>query len=82
MTGMKAWARAKNEAVRNGYDPRDAIRRAATAQGEAHEKYLQAIAQAYGELPVGQIAEAAGITRPTVYRLLRDAGVQLKGATK
>jgi AcrR family transcriptional regulator len=61
---------------------RNAIRQAATRRDTADTELMQAVAEAYGAMPVGEIAEAAGVTRPTVYRLLRDAGVTLKGAKK
>jgi AcrR family transcriptional regulator len=63
-------------------NPRSAIRQAASRREEADREFVLAIAKAYDshELSIVKIAEAAGITRPTVYRLLRDAGVQLKGA--
>jgi AcrR family transcriptional regulator len=63
-------------------NPRAAIRQAATRRDTADTELMQAVAEAYGTLAVGEIAAAAGVTRPTVYRLLRDAGVTLKGATK
>jgi AcrR family transcriptional regulator len=63
-------------------NPRSAIRQAATKRSSADTELVQAVADAYGILPIGEIAQAAGVTRPTVYRLLRDAGVQLKGANK
>jgi AcrR family transcriptional regulator len=56
------------------------ITRAAQRLEEADAELTRAVADAYGVLPIGEIAQAAGVTRPTVYRLLRDAGVQLKGA--
>jgi AcrR family transcriptional regulator len=62
--------------------PQDAIRQAATHRQNADTELTQAVAQAYGTLTVGQIAEAAGVSRPTVYALLREAGVELKGAKK
>jgi AcrR family transcriptional regulator len=61
-------------------NPRSAIRQAATKRSSADTELVQAVADAYGVLAIGEIAQAAGVTRPTVYRLLRDAGVQLKGA--
>jgi AcrR family transcriptional regulator len=61
---------------------RAAIRQAATKRSSADTELVQAVADAYGVLPIGEIAAAAGVTRPTVYRLLRDAGVQLKGANR
>jgi DNA-binding MurR/RpiR family transcriptional regulator len=63
-------------------NPRSVIRQAATRVDDSQTELTQAVADAYGILPIGEIAEAAGVTRPTVYRLLRDAGVQLKGANK
>jgi AcrR family transcriptional regulator len=63
-------------------NPRTAIKQAATKRSSADTELTQAVADAYGVLPIGEIAEAAGVTRPTVYRLLRDAGVTLKGANK
>jgi AcrR family transcriptional regulator len=62
--------------------PHDAIRYAATRRDTADTELMRAVAEAYGAMPVGEIAAAAGVTRPTVYRLLRDAGVTLKGANK
>jgi AcrR family transcriptional regulator len=55
---------------------------AAQRLNTADEELVGAVANAYGVLPIGRIAALAGVTRPTVYRLLRDAGVQLKGANK
>jgi AcrR family transcriptional regulator len=58
------------------------IEAAALRLEAADQELMQAVAEAYGTLAVGEIAAAAGVTRPTVYRLLRDAGVTLKGANK
>jgi AcrR family transcriptional regulator len=58
------------------------IEAAALRLEAADQELMQAVAEAYGAMPVGEIAAAAGVTRPTVYRLLRDAGVTLKGAKR
>jgi hypothetical protein len=59
-----------------------AIRRAATQRKSSDAELHQAVAQAYGALTIAEIMEAAGCTRPTVYAILRRAGVTLKGAQK
>ena len=56
-----------------------AITNAADALERAHRQLVNAVAEAYGALPIREIAEAAGVTRPTVYSMLREAGVTLKG---
>jgi AcrR family transcriptional regulator len=58
------------------------IRHAASDRATADIALHQAVAQAYGTLTIAEIMEAAGVTRPTVYAILRRAGVTLKGQTK
>jgi AcrR family transcriptional regulator len=61
---------------------RAAIRQAATQRAEADADLHQAVAEAYGTLTIREIMDAAGVSRPTVYAILRRAGVTLKGAVK
>jgi AcrR family transcriptional regulator len=61
---------------------RSAIEQAATQRTQSDVDLHQAVAEAYGTLTIAEIMEAAGVTRPTVYAILRRAGVTLKGAQK
>jgi AcrR family transcriptional regulator len=61
---------------------RDNIRRAATQRTDGDVALHQAVAEAYGTLTIREIMDAAGVSRPTVYAILRRAGVTLKGAVK
>ena len=36
----------------------------------------------YHEMTVGDIAEKYGVSKPTVYRMLNDAGIERKGTKK
>jgi AcrR family transcriptional regulator len=63
-------------------NPRSAIEQAATQRTQSDVDLHQAVAEAYGTLTIAEIMEAAGVTRPTVYAILRRAGVTLKGAQK
>lgn len=40
------------------------------------------IAEMYSRLTVTALAKELGISRPTAYRLLKDAGVDLRGQIK
>lgn len=58
---------------------RSSISQAAQHALKAQHELERAVADAYGTMPVAAIAEQAGVSRPTVYAILREAGVQLKG---
>jgi transposase-like protein len=63
-------------------NPRATIARAAKRQTEAQRRLERAVVAAHGTMPIREIAEAAGVTRPTVYAWLKDAGVEVRSRGK
>jgi AcrR family transcriptional regulator len=63
-------------------NPRATIARAAKRQTEAQQRLKEAAVAAHGSLTIGEIADAAGVTRPTVYAWLKDAGVEVRSRGK
>lgn len=47
------------------------IRAAEAARDEAMYELQALVVQAHGTVPIARIAELAGVSRPTVYKLLR-----------
>jgi AcrR family transcriptional regulator len=61
-------------------NPRATIARAAKRQTEAQRRLREVAVAARGTLTIEEIASLAGVTRPTVYAWLREAGIDTSRA--
>jgi hypothetical protein len=59
-------------------DPRLSLARAVRAHQHTRHGLLRAVAESYGSMSVVEMAEMLEVSRPTVYAMLRDAGVRVK----
>jgi DeoR/GlpR family transcriptional regulator of sugar metabolism len=59
-------------------DPRLSLARAVRAHQHTRHGLLRAVAESYGAVSVTEMADIMGVSRPTVYADLREAGVRVK----